>query len=119
MKGNTMKLLQTALFSMLMGMTLAAYADSKLDKDAAKCDQLEEQMEEAQVASKEAEGAENEARDQWKSDRISHEEYMGAVRAHKSLQDKWTTIIPNKMKSMDCKSIRRQKREQDQGLSPN
>lgn len=97
-----MKLLQTTLFSLLMGTAIAAHADAALDKKVAKCEQLIEQRKEA--------CDEEEALNT--SDRLTPEKapaYHAANDRCNALERKW--------KQSGCWDILEKKKAEDRGLS--
>lgn len=101
MKGNTMKLLQTALFSLLMGMSIAANSADN-EKLVAKCDQLKEDRLAVDDESKEASDL----------SRITHD-YEPRNRLHRK-----AAAITEKMGKMGCYEAFVRRYKEERGLNP-
>lgn len=99
-----MKLFNLTLFSLLMGATIAAQAESSLEKKAAKCDDLYENLKEAKVAKYDAIAEFRE---------IGSEAALQKKRAaHKRYDD-----LNYKYQDLDCINVASQLEAQNKGLS--
>lgn len=101
-----MKMLQTTLFSLLMGTAIAAYALSSADKRLVeKCDQVRSDWTEAQNATEEnaLEPRNDSNREELK-------------REYETLKKK-ETHLQNKYQDLDCRDVYGRRNKEEKGLS--
>lgn len=103
-----MKGLQIAIFSLLLTMTITAHAGSDLDKRAAKCNAINDQMTDLNPEASAAEDAARAARG-GPNDYDAAVEYRRLQAQQEKLGHQW--------QDNDCHKVLEQKKKQDSGLS--